>query len=149
MTTTTRKPTATMTEAYEHGRDHQDQGDLMELAYSEPRFDGWMEDAVLCLFWGAGYEGEPLPRWVEAERYGRIPQGAVSRNHADNCAERGLSVARLLDGSDDYEWHRSFGGRDREVVRVAGWLHYERGGDGEPLLVGAIEQRDLTGPEAL
>lgn len=133
-------PAAAMLEAYKHGVASQDVSDLMELAYAP---DGkcwgeWMEDEVMRLFWSAGHESESLPRWVEAERYGDIPMGGRSTNHAESHAEHGLSVARLLDGSDDYEWHMGhFGAMDRPVVRVAGWLHHERGADGEPLLVSA------------
>lgn len=94
-----------------------------------------------ALFYSAGREGEPMPRWVVAERYGDIPAGGRSKNYADNRMEGGLSVARLLDGSDNYEWFRSFGGRSRGKVIVAGWLHFNRGSDGEPLLVAPVYVR--------
>jgi hypothetical protein len=132
-----RQPTAAMLDAYQGGRAAQG-SDVMAYAYSEPRFDEWMEHPVLRLCWHAGRGGHEVPRWVQAERYSDIPVGGASYNHADNHLERGLSVARLLDGSTDYEWHRHFGVRGRSVIRVAGWLHHECGSDGEPLLVGAV-----------
>jgi hypothetical protein len=130
--------------AYRHGKAHAGQ-DMMDIAYSP---DGehwayWMDDPVLRLFWHAGYYEALAPRWVEAERYGDLPEAGVSRNHADNRAEAGVSVARLIDESDDYTWMMGAWGDGsaytRPVRRVAGWLHYDRGSDGEPLLVGAVE----------
>lgn len=132
-------PTDEMLAAYEHGKTHRDD-DLMTLAYSDDGdyLSGVWECPVLNLFWTAGCEDEPIPQWVTAERYGDLPETGVSRNYTDNRAERGVSVARLLDHDDDYEWHMGgFGGDSRPVIKVEGWLHFERGGDGEPLLVGA------------
>jgi hypothetical protein len=137
------QPTDTLLAIYQHGQQHRD-ASLMALAYADDRVSSWWEHPVLSLFWHAGYEGESIPRWVTAERYGDIPLGGRSRNHAENCAEHGLSVARLIDDDDDYEWHSGiFGGDQRPVVRVAGWLHYRRGGDGEPLLVAPEIRREL------
>lgn len=140
---TSKSPSAAMVEAYEAGRDSRAVPDLMQYAYDEPRFDRWMEDPTLRVSFEAGRAEEPMVRWVEAERYGDIPTGGASRNHRDSRPEGGLSVARLLDGSDDYDWYTTFSGRERPVVRVGGWLHYRRGSDGEPLLVAA---RVLTPP---
>ena len=144
----TRQPSAEMMSAYRHGRDHQHSGDLMALAYADPDVGRWWDDDVLGLFWRAGWRGEPVPRWVEAERYGGLPSSGRSRNYADSRTEAGVSVARVLDpdADDGYRWAMgSWGAADRPTVRVAGWLHHRRGSDGEPLLVGAIT---LTHQEA-
>jgi hypothetical protein len=134
------RTTQEMQKAYRQGKAHAGQ-DMMDIAYGPDgeRWGHWMDDPVLRLFWHAGYNDEQAPCWVEAERYGDLPEAGVSRNYADDKAEAGVSVARLLDGSDDYNWMRGFGGQDRPVRKVAGWLHYDRGSDGEPLLVGAIQ----------
>jgi hypothetical protein len=138
------KTTREMQIAYRHGKAHAGQ-DMMGIAYGPDgeRWGCWMDDPVLRLFWGAGHEEEQMPRWVEAERYGDLPAEGVSRNYTDDRAEAGVSVARLLDGSDDYNWMMGAWGEDsayaRPVRKVAGWLHHDRGSDGEPLLVGAVE----------
>jgi hypothetical protein len=128
-------------EIYRFGQAHAGQS-WYDLLYAPggDRVGQWIEDPVSYLFLEAGLEGEDKPRWVEAERYGLLPEAGKSRNHADDCAEPGVSVAHLLDDSDDYDWAMGgFGAFNRPMVRVAGWLHFRRGSDGEPVLVGAVE----------
>lgn len=134
-TTETREPTARMIEAYESGRKHQDSRDLMALSYADPVVTEYWLDRVLHLFWEAGHEDKPMPKWATGERYGDVPE--VSFNHRDDRCEPGVSLARLDDESDEYDWYMGETAYTRPVVRVAGWLHFRRGSDGEPLLVGA------------
>jgi len=126
-----------MLAAYEHGKSNQDV-DMVTIAYQDDRWDDWMADPVCRLWWSAGYDDAPMPMWVKAVRYGNIPACGVSVNYRDDQAERGVSVARLLDDPDAYDWQDQLWGADtRPLVTVCGWLHYRRGSDGEPLLVGA------------
>lgn len=94
--------------------------------------------SLLGLCWEAGFMGESLPRWVRAVRIGRIPAAGRSFNSREQQFEPGVSVLHLS-GADrtDVGTYDKFNFGDR--VEVEGWLHFRRGADGEPLLLGARE----------
>lgn len=106
-------------------------------AFREPA-----EDVVTNAFWSHGIRGWPPPRWVRAWRYGGLPASGQSFNFRDRTTEPGISAA-FVEGMDEgvnpgagKAYGVFFG--DRPVVWMEGFLREDvRGGDGEPLLVGA------------
>lgn len=92
-------------------------------------------------FFTAGFNGRD-PEWVEAVRYGEIPEGGRSINWADHSWEPGVSCVRILrDGISTnslYDYTLGlYGGR--ELIKVAGWWLGQSGSDGEPCLIGCIK----------
>jgi hypothetical protein len=106
-------------------------------------FDSENPTSISHLFWEAGFMGEKIPRWVKAVRIGQIPKDGRSYNFADQSFERGVSALNIV-GEDrtDIGTYDLF--NDGERVLIEGWLHYKKGADGEPLLLGAR----LSNPES-
>ena len=102
----------------------------------------WMwDDHAASVCFEAGRRGLDFPVYATGWRYGSIPASGCSHNYREGAAEAGLSVMQL-DGGEKVKTLAELRGSfaSRPVVRVAGWVHpYEVGGDGEPLLIGAVE----------
>jgi hypothetical protein len=90
------------------------------------------EDNDAARWLEAGFEGDE-PQFAYGRRYGEIPESGVSFNHADNTAERGVSI--LPNTSRDAVYEMWYG--DEPITYVGGWYFGDRGSDGEPVLVGA------------
>jgi hypothetical protein len=101
----------------------------------------FIEDQIFGAFWQDGFRGYPEPRWVTGWRLGKIPAIGYSYNYRDGYPHAGVSLAGI-DG-ERTTWEsvsRMFiEAEKRPKVRVAGWLIHQTGGDGEPLVVGAIQ----------
>jgi hypothetical protein len=100
--------------------------------------------STLNLFFESGLYGLGLPQWVTGWRYGRIPDAddfgcSYSYNYRDDKPEVGVSAMQViqrdgtvLDTQDKISAMFITGKR----YDIEGWLHFRRGSDGEPLLVG-------------
>ena len=88
-------------------------------------------------FFHAGFVGRE-PEWVEAERFGDIPECGFSINWAENQWEPGVSVVKIIRTEDDahYAGDTLYNMMGREKIRVAGWWLGLCGSDGEPTLLG-------------
>lgn len=88
------------------------------------------------LFFEAGFRGLDCPRWVRAERIGKVPACGYSTNFRDQLREPGVSVLRVYGietrGDGTFELFN-----DGQRITCAGWLHFRTGTDGEPILVEA------------
>jgi len=91
-------------------------------------------------FFHAGFIGRE-PEWVEAIRYGEIPERGYSINWADGSAEPGVSCVKIIRSAQDEEYSSLYDVTlsDREKIRVAGWWLGLSGADGEPTLLGAVK----------
>lgn len=94
-------------------------------------------------FFHAGFIGRE-PEWVEAIRYGEIPEEGRSINWAEHSWEPGVSCVKIIRSEADVEAASlydytlgAFG--DREKIRVAGWWLGLSGSDGEPTLLGCVK----------
>ena len=92
-------------------------------------------------FFHAGFEGRE-PEWVEAIRYGEIPEEGRSINWAENKWEPGVSCVKIIRTEDDGDasslYDITLGWQGREKIRVAGWWLGLSGSDGEPTLLGCV-----------
>lgn len=88
-------------------------------------------------FFHAGFIGRE-PEWVEAERFGDIPESGFSINWAENKQEPGVSVVKIIRNGQDksYADETLYGMMGREKIRVAGWWLGLTGSDGEATLLG-------------
>lgn len=110
--------------------------------------DDLCHDLYLCydmaaelLFFNAGLYGKSEPVVATGWRYGNVPACGFSYNFRDDYPEAGVSVM-AIDNGDETQDKISCGFialEGRPVIKVKGYLHYETGSDGEPLLVNAIE----------
>lgn len=91
-------------------------------------------------FFHAGFIGRK-PEWVEAIRYGKIPENDYSINWADGTAEPGVSCVKIIRSESDADYNSLYDITlaDREMIRVAGWWLGLSGSDGEPTLLGVVE----------
>ena len=89
-------------------------------------------------FFHAGFIGRE-PEWVEAIRFGEIPERGYSINWADGTAEPGVSCVKIIRSAEDADYASLYNVTlaDREMIRVAGWWLGLSGSDGEPTLLGA------------
>jgi hypothetical protein len=132
---------ATMLRAYDTGKALQGKS-LDDIVWGQLVPDAYFTNDALSLFFEAGYNGYPLPIWARGWRYGRIPACGRSTNFREGHAEAGVSVMEIIiEGGErrctqDKISAMFFSG---DIVEVEGWLHYRRGSDGEPLLVGCRE----------
>ena len=106
----------------------------MPLSVSEYLFaerDGCAE------FFHAGFVDRE-PEWVEAWRYGELPEGCYSVNWAENKYEPGVSVVKIIRNAEDetYPERTTYALLGRDKIRVAGWWLGLTGSDGEPTLLG-------------
>lgn len=104
--------------------------------------DSYLMDDVLNLFFEAGYYGHPLPVYVLGWRYGAIPKEGWSYNYRDGYREAGISMMEVTLPSGDVLGSQDpvsavFVAAGRKKVSCSGWLHFRRGSDGEPIIVGA------------
>ena len=138
--TITKTPSATMTRAYNLGREYAASGqDLASWMYSLSSDDCGIvggESAVLGAFFAAGEHGTAVPSWSRGWRYGQAPASGQSYNYRDQRLEAGISMMSV-EGCD-YEsdgTYAMFNGTGPRV-EVKGWLvTHTRGTDGEPLIV--------------
>ena len=89
--------------------------------------EGWSEGHFK--WFKAGFEDKE-PRTLVAQRYGEIPRGGISVNHATGVRERGVST--LINVSHHAEVYSMHTGR--ELITIQGWYFGELGADGEVLL---------------
>ena len=82
-------------------------------------------------FFHAGFIGRE-PEWVEAIRYGEIPENDYSINWADHTAEPGVSCVKIIRSEDDANYASLYDVTlaDRTMIRVAGWWLGLSGSDG-------------------
>lgn len=90
-------------------------------------------------FFHAGFVGRE-PEWVEAIRYGDIPEDGYSINWADGSKEPGVSVVKIIRTAEDADYASIYAVtcQDRELVKVAGWWLGLTGSDGEATLLGCV-----------
>lgn len=91
-------------------------------------------------FFHAGFVGRD-PEWVEAIRFGEIPECGYSMNWAEGKAEPGVSCVKIIRDESDANDLSLYDVTlmDREKIRVAGWWLGLSGSDGEPTLLGAVK----------
>lgn len=91
-------------------------------------------------FFHAGFVGRE-PEWVEAYRYGELPDAGRSINYAEDKWEPGVSVVKIIRGETDEEYADGtlYNMLGREKIRVAGWYLGNVGSDGEPTLLGCVK----------
>lgn len=91
-------------------------------------------------FFHAGFTGRE-PEWVEAIRFGEIPERGYSVNWADGTAEPGVSCVKIIRNEEDEKELSLYDVTlmDRDRIRVAGWWLGLSGSDGEPTLLGAVK----------
>ena len=91
-------------------------------------------------FFHAGFIGRE-PEWVEAIRFGEIPECGYSMNWAEGKAEPGVSCVKIIRSEEDEKEISLYDLMlmDREKIRIAGWWLGLSGSDGEPTLLGAVK----------
>jgi hypothetical protein len=103
------------------------------------------QDFKYDAFFRAGFVGRE-PEYVEAIRYGDIPDCGRSINHADNCYEDGVSCVKIIRTADDINYQSIYdvtlGYQGFKKTVVAGWYLGGSGSDGEPLLLCAQKIND-------
>ena len=94
-------------------------------------------------FFHAGFIGRE-PEWVEAIRYGEIPENDFSTNWADGSAEPGVSCVKIIRCASDENVDSLYDVTlaDRDLIKVAGWWLGLSGSDGEPTLLGVVKVVD-------
>lgn len=89
-----------------------------------------------ALAFESGFKGLDKPIFVTAFRIGEIPKSGRSTDFREQQSEPGVSV---LNVEGEKEGHAGtfemFNPGNK--IKVAGWLHYKTGSDGEPLLLAA------------
>lgn len=112
--------------------------------YGDAEWPDYMAEpaTVRGLHWIAGFEGRPEPRRVQAVRIGDVPKSGRSFNHRDQEFEEGVSALYVVgEKRSDVGTFDKF--NDGKRTLIEGYLHHNRGADGEPLIVGAQKIRDL------
>ena len=89
-------------------------------------------------FFSAGFRGR-TPEWVEAIRYGDVPECGFSINHLENKREPGVSCIKIIRNAEDESVSSIYDitlgiGDDRNRITVAGWYLGDYGSDGEPCI---------------
>jgi hypothetical protein len=103
--------------------------------YDVPDYVGY--DMARTAAFEMGREGAEPPRWVMAERIGKLPTEGRSKNFAEDRMERGVSVLRIVgEPQSDAGTYEMFNPGEKRYV--AGWL-VGLGSDGEPLLADAVD----------
>jgi len=126
------KPRRTLVSSYNDGAKSLTQDPQF---YDVPDYVGY--DMARTAAFDLGRSGGMTPRWVMAERIGKLPEGGRSKNFAEDRMEKGVSVLRILgeDRSDVGTYEIFNKGQKRYV---AGWM-IGTGSDGEPLLVDTVD----------
>jgi hypothetical protein len=93
-------------------------------------------NAILNVAYELGQDGIDLSNQpvVDAHRWGNSPDDGISKNHAEDRAEKGCSCAWLDSAPDDcygYMTHAS----GANCVAIKGVLVPDTGSDGEPLVL--------------
>ena len=109
--------------------------------YDIPDYVGY--DMARTAAFEMGREGAEPPRWVMAERIGKLPTEGRSKNFAEDKMERGVSVLRIVgEPQSDVGTYEMFNPGEKRYI--AGWL-VGLGSDGEPLLADAIDLGPVSG----
>lgn len=86
----------------------------------------------------SGLDGRE-PEWVEAWRYGSIPENGRSTNWATGEFESGISCVQIDRGNEHTTIYDTiYGVQGISKIKIAGWYIGLSGSDGEPLLHDAI-----------
>jgi hypothetical protein len=101
-----------------------------------------LQNFKYAAFFRAGFVGRE-PEYVEAIRYGDIPDCGRSINYADNCYEDGVSCVKIIRTAGDINYQSIYdvtlGYQGFKKTMVTGWYLGGSGSDGEPLLLCAKE----------
>jgi hypothetical protein len=109
--------------------------------YDVPDYVGY--DMARTAAFEMGREGAEPPRWVMAERIGKLPTEGRSKNFAEDRMERGVSVLRIVgEPQSDAGTYEMFNPGEKRYV--AGWL-VGLGSDGEPLLADTVDLGPVSG----
>ena len=126
------KPRRSLDAAYQDGVKTRSQDPQY---YDVPDYVGY--DMARTAAFDMGREGAEPPRWVMAERIGKLPTEGRSKNFAEDKMERGVSVLRIVgEPQADVGTYEMFNPGEKRYV--AGWL-VGLGSDGEPLLADAVD----------
>ena len=88
----------------------------------------------------AGFIGRE-PEYVQAVRYGKVPECGRSINYTNNTYENGVSCVKIIRNGEDasissiYDVTLGYQGIAKQTI--SGWYLGGSGSDGEPLLVDA------------
>lgn len=132
------KPRRSLDAAYQDGVKTRSQDPQF---YDVPDYVGY--DMARTAAFEMGREGAEPPRWVMAERIGKLPTEGRSKNFAEDKMERGVSVLRIVgEPQSDVGTYEMFNPGEKRYI--AGWL-VGLGSDGEPLLADAIDLGPVSG----
>lgn len=119
-------------EMYEYETEALDAMPFEDLRYISADLDGCGE------FFHAGFVGRE-PEWVEAYRFGELPEGCYSINYVEHKHEPGISCVCIIRDEEtarkDAE-NTLYAMMGRDLIRVGGWWLGLSGSDGEPTLLG-------------
>ncbi len=132
------KPRRSLDAAYQDGVKTRSQDPQF---YDVPDYVGY--DMARTAAFEMGREGAEPPRWVMAERIGKLPTEGRSKNFAEDKMERGVSALRIVgEPQSDVGTYEMFNPGEKRYI--AGWL-VGLGSDGEPLLADAIDLGPVSG----
>jgi hypothetical protein len=132
------KPRRSLDAAYQDGVKTRSQDPQY---YDVPDYVGY--DMARTAAFEMGREGAEPPRWVMAERIGKLPTEGRSKNFAEDRMERGVSVLRIVgEPQSDVGTYEMFNPGEKRYV--AGWL-VGLGSDGEPLLADTVDLGPVSG----
>lgn len=132
------KPRRSLDAAYQEGVKTRSQDPQY---YDIPDYVGY--DMARTAAFEMGREGAEPPRWVMAERIGKLPTEGRSKNFAEDRMERGVSVLRIVgEPQSDVGTYEMFNPGEKRYI--AGWL-VGLGSDGEPLLADAVDLGPVAG----
>lgn len=126
-------------EAYELGREYIGQ-DINCFWYNASEREEQLALQYNEFFEAGRYDFEP--RYVKAVRYGEIPESGYSKNHATGETEKGVSVIKIVESTDEKVesiYDITLGAQGFQKILVAGWYCGDRGSDGEALLINVIK----------
>lgn len=96
-------------------------------------------------FW-AGFNGRE-PEYVQAIRYGDIPDSGQSKNWASGELEKGVSAVKIIRSPSDYNYKSIYdviyGTQGTNKTLISGWYFGGGGSDGEPLLISPKKIKNL------
>ena len=132
------KPRRSLDAAYQEGVKTRSQDPQY---YDIPDYVGY--DMARTAAFEMGREGAEPPRWVMAERIGKLPTEGRSKNFAEDKMERGVSALRIVgEPQSDVGTYEMFNPGEKRYI--AGWL-VGLGSDGEPLLADAVDLGPVAG----
>lgn len=136
------KMTLRQEELYNKGVEYSKRYDYINQAYWSMDLKELEDvtDSKWSAFFEAGFYGRE-PEWVQAIRYGEIPESGYSINWAEGTRESGVSCVKIIRQESDRDYKSIYditlGGQGFEKITVEGWYFGGTGSDGEPLLIGA------------